>query len=180
MKRFTTTEIFAVLISIASVAISVNGNRTQERLLSASVWPYLSFGTGNTSDDGQSKVINLSITNSGNGPARIKDFSVEYDKQKLTSAYVLMDRCCALKATLAMTSPVIGKVLRPGEELNVFKLPFSVDIADGWKLLDRKRFEVILSACYCSTLDECWNVRSDQPDPAPVPVCRAKSSQWHG
>ncbi len=181
MTRFTGTEIFAVLMSLASVAISLNGNRTQERLLSASVWPYLSFATGNTSDDGQSKVIAFSITNSGNGPARIRDFSVEYDQRQINSASVLMNLCCALNPSFALTSPVVGRVLRPGEAVNFLQLPFSADIAEGWKLFDNKRFDVILSACYCSTLNECWKLKSDQPEPEPVAACsNTQTRQWHG
>src|SRR5664279_4777401 len=158
--RFTPMEFMAVFISVVSVAIALNGNRTQERLLAASVWPYLSFGTGNTSDDGH-KVIVFSITNSGNGPARIREFSAVFDQQHATSAYDLMVRCCALKPKIAITSPVVGRVLRPGEELKLLQVPFSDDIADGWQLLDKKRFAMIFSACYCSTLNECWNMRSN-------------------
>ena len=65
MKTFSNAELFAVLVSVTSVAISLIGNRTQERLLAASVWPYLSFNTGNTSDDGQHQVISLAVVNSG-------------------------------------------------------------------------------------------------------------------
>ena len=79
MKTFSNAELFAVLVSVTSVTISVIGNRTQERLLAASVWPYLSFNTGNTSDDGQRQVISLAVVNSGNGPARIRQFTLEYD-----------------------------------------------------------------------------------------------------
>jgi hypothetical protein len=174
--------LFAVLVSIASVTISVLGNRTQERLLAASVWPYLSFGSGNTNDDGQKQVVTLEVTNSGNGPARIKRFDLEQDGVSVASASVLLERCCGLHPDNVITSPIVGKVLRPGDKVMLLQVPFASSIADGWRKLDRARFGFVYSACYCSTLNECWNVRSDRDEPEPVAVCAEMPSdqQWHG
>jgi hypothetical protein len=187
MRRFSSAEIFAVLVSLVSVAISINGNRTQERLLAASVWPYISFGSGNTNEDGQKRIITLSLTNAGNGPARIKEFSLEYDHQKVASGFTLLERCCSLskaavtKVTLT-TSPVVGRVLRPGDTITYLQLPLSEGIADGWSKLDQVRFGLVMSVCYCSTLNECFEARSDRDDPQPAQTCNATSraEQWHG
>lgn len=181
MRRFSSAELFAVLVSLASVTISVLGNRTQERLLAASVWPYLSFTSGNTSDDGR-KVVALAVANAGNGPARVRRFSVEYRGREIASASDLLDQCCGFRPPSLVTSPVVGKVLRPGEQVTLMQLPLAPDFADGWGRLDRARFEFVFSACYCSTLDECWNVRSDQDDPKPALTCPGmpRDQQWHG
>jgi len=176
-------EIFAVLVSLASVAISVLGNRTQERLLAASVWPYVSFGSGNTSDDGQKRVLAFTLTNAGNGPARIKAFSLEYDHQEVTSGMALLERCCKLPRISMMTTPVIGHVLRPGETITYLQVPFAEDSADGWNKLDHARFgNMAMSVCYCSTLNECFEARSDGDDPKPVEACKVppRAEQWHG
>lgn len=182
-RRFSGAEIFAVLVSLASVAISVLGNRTQERLLAASVWPYVSFGSGNTSDDGQKQLIAFSLTNAGSGPARIKAFSLEYDHQKVISGQALLERCCNLPRISMMTSPVVGRVLRPGDTITYLQLPFAESIADGWRKLDQARFgSLTMSVCYCSTLNECFDARSDRDDPEPVAACSvpARPEQWHG
>lgn len=182
-RRFSGPEIFAVLVSLASVAISVIGNRTQERLLAASVWPYIAFNSGNTSDDGQKRVIALTLMNAGSGPARIKDFSLEYDGQRIASAGTLLERCCGMRGASLMTSPVVGRVLRPGDTITYLQLPYSAEIADGWATLDRARFgKLAMSVCYCSTLDECFEARSDRDDPRPVDTCSVKprSAHWGG
>ncbi len=182
-RRFSGAEIFAVLVALTSVAISVLGNRTQERLLAASVWPYVSFGSGNTSDDGQKRIIALSLVNAGNGPARIKEFFLEYDHQKVASGHALLERCCGLSKISLMTSPVVGRVLRPGETITYLQLPLSEGIADGWSKLDQARFEsMVMSVCYCSTLNECFEGRSDRDDPQPVQACSVtpRAEQWHG
>jgi len=182
-QRLSGAEIFAVLVSLASVAISVLGNRTQERLLAASVWPYVAFSSGNTSDDGQKRVIDFSLTNAGSGPARIKAFSLEYDHQKISSGMALLERCCNLPKMSLMTSPVVGRVLRPGDTITYLQLPFSDSIADGWSKLDQARFgNLTMSVCYCSTLNECFEARSDRDDPEPVNACKVppRTEQWHG
>jgi hypothetical protein len=182
MKAFSNAELFAVLVSMTSISISLIGNRTQERLLAASVWPYLSFNSGNTSDDGQRQVISLAVANSGNGPARIREFALEYGHKNAASASRLLQDCCNLKPEIVLTSPVVGKVLRPGEQVTLLQVPFAAEIADGWHRLDKARFEFVLSACYCSTLNECWTVRSDRNDPEPTAACRdmPREEQWHG
>jgi hypothetical protein len=182
-NRFSSAEIFAVLVSLSSVAISVVGNRTQERLLAASVWPYVSLGSGNTSDDGEKRILAFSLTNSGSGPARIKDFSLELDHQKLVSGLELIKRCCDLAKVPLLTSSVVGRVLRPGDSAVYLQLPYSDAIADGWSKLDKARFgRLVMKVCYCSTLDDCFEARSDSDDPQPVAACSvtAREEQWHG
>jgi hypothetical protein len=181
-RRFSSAELFAILVSMVSVTISVLGNRTQERLLAASVWAYLSFSSGNTTDDGQKQVVALEVTNSGNGPARIKRFALEHDGASVASASVLLERCCGLRPDNVVTSPIVGKVLRPGDKVMLLQVPFANETADGWRKLDHARFGLVYSACYCSTLNECWNVRSDRDEPESVAVCAEMSpdQQWHG
>lgn len=182
-NRFSGAEVFAVLVALASVAISVVGNRTQERLLAASVWPYVALGSGNTSDDGEKKILAFSLTNAGSGPARIKDFSLELDHQKLVSGLELLKRCCGLAKVPVLTSSVAGRVLRPGDNITYLQLPYSDAIAEGWNTLDKARFgRLVMTICYCSTLDDCFEARSDRDDPQPVAACsvRPREEQWHG
>jgi len=143
----------------------------------------VSFASGNTSDDGQKRVLAMSLTNAGNGPARIKAFSLEYEHQKVTSGTALLERCCNLAKTSLLTTPVIGRVLRPGDAVVYLQLPFSEDIAAGWNKLDQARFgSLSASVCYCSTLNECFEARSDGDDPVPVDTCKVppRADQWHG
>jgi len=188
MERFSNAERFAILVSLASISIAVLGNRTQERLLAASVWPYLSFASGNTSDDGKSKVIAVSVENSGNGPARIRSFSLEYEGQTFSSASALLERCCGFAPDnngnfpVVLTSPIVGKVLRAGEQVTVLQLPHTEAIVQGWTKLDKARFSFVYKACYCSTLNECFEIRSNADDPVPVAQCPVmpREAQWHG
>lgn len=182
MRRLTSAELFAVVVSAVSLFISVLGNRTQERLLAASVWPYLSFTSGNTTDDGKQRVISIGVENAGNGPARIRRFALEYEHHGFISASKLLDACCNFHPSNMLTSPVVGRVLRPGERITIMQVPPLPDSADGWRRLDHARFSFVYTACYCSTLNECWNIRSDRDDPTPVAECAETPSswKWHG
>jgi hypothetical protein len=74
-------------VSLASVAISVLGNRTQERLLAASVWPYVSFSSGihqRRWPEANHRALALVRTRAVDR-RRIKEFSLGYDHQKVTS-----------------------------------------------------------------------------------------------
>lgn len=68
----------AVCISVASLWIALRTDRTQERLLAASVWPVLLFETSDYAESGSPgetrHIIRFSITNAGVGPARVKWF----------------------------------------------------------------------------------------------------------
>jgi len=66
--------------------------------------------------------------------------------------------------------------------VTLLQLPHSEAIAQGWTKLDKARFSFIYSACYCSTLNECFEIRSDVEDPVSVAQCpvMAREAQWHG
>lgn len=79
----------AVLISLASLGLTISANRTQERLLAASTWPYLVFGTGNRMEDGTS-AISMTLHNGGVGPARLAWLQVSYEGQPRFDAASLL------------------------------------------------------------------------------------------
>jgi hypothetical protein len=177
---FSGAEIFAVLLSLASVAISVLGNRTQERLLAASVWPYISLGNYDATEDG-SKVLGFTLTNSGNGPALIQDFSLQYDHRTYYSALTLLTDCCELRRVSLRTNTVVGLVLRPGDTVAYLRLPFSEEIADGWNKLDHARRDKLrMRVCYCSTLNDCFEATTENNRPKPVEACGSppQNEQW--
>ena len=66
-----------IAISVASLWVASGESRTQQRILAASVWPYLQYGSSNATPDGKYE-INLIIANNGIGPARIKWFTMYY------------------------------------------------------------------------------------------------------
>ncbi|MBL8299580.1 MAG: hypothetical protein JNN30_14680 [Rhodanobacteraceae bacterium] len=105
----------AVLISAVSLGVAVSSNRTQERLLAASTWPYVQYGTGNRDANGDD-VINFSIANAGVGPARIQTFQLLYQGEPQANAGALLSHCCDGKGkNLATVTSSVEGVLKVGE-----------------------------------------------------------------
>src|SRR5262245_32835705 len=83
---------FSIVVSLITLWVAVSSNRTQERMLAASVWPTLEYGTGNR-DDGGKDVISLEISNNGVGPARLRGLQVYYAGQRIHNSVDLLNRC---------------------------------------------------------------------------------------
>ncbi|MBP6626402.1 MAG: hypothetical protein KA187_03195 [Arenimonas sp.] len=172
----------AVLISAISLQVAVNANRTQEKLLAASTWPHVQYGTGNRLEDGTDS-ITLSLQNAGVGPARLHWVRVSYLGKPQSDAAALLDACCGpseLPRPTITTST--ERVLTPGAELTFFRYDLKTDPAGTWPVLNDARFDVRVQACYCSVLEDCWTLDSEGGEPAPVAACPAvpETERWHG
>lgn len=175
---------FAVVVSLVSLGVALSANRTQERLLAASVWPTLQFETSNFSDDGTEE-ITLVLENSGVGPARLRGVQLWYDGEHAGSAAALMQLCCGLASGSSVdtvTSATRGRVLKAGEEVVLMRLPMASNPEDMYGRFNAERFRIVARACYCSVLDDCWNFDSDRMDPEPVSACPVLSAdeEWAG
>lgn len=163
-----------LLISAVSLWVAVSANRTQERMLAASVWPSLQFGTSNTSTEGEPQIA-LDLLNRGIGPARIRWAELSHDGKPVHDLRELLAACCspAGDATPGFTSGLRQRVLGADEWIQLVRIP-RADLPDAlWQALDQSRHKMRLRACYCSVLDECWILDSSQDEPAPVKQCPA-------
>jgi hypothetical protein len=183
--------IAAVSISAISLVVALSANRTQERLLAASNWPSLEFGTGNRSDDG-SAVISLNLENNGVGPARIRSATISYADAAQPNSTALLKACCIAGIAAptetpppitTITSPIDG-VLKAGDTISFLRVEHDAVPTALWDLLNRERFKVRIEVCYCSILEDCWLLDSARgaADPAPVESCPVAddAQRWHG
>lgn len=156
-------EIMAVLISAVSIWIAFGANRVQERMLAASVWPHLSFITDNERDD--RRVIHLQIGNSGTGPLQLEVFNVYYANQPIHNSDEMLTACCGSPEQRSHTAsePAAGRVLRPGEIIDIMTLPQETPDDAIWKKFNRERYKVQVQACYCSVLRDCWKIDATDP-----------------
>jgi hypothetical protein len=182
-QRYLATA-FAVAVSLISLWVAFSSNRTQERLLAASVWPMLEYGTGNRDEDGRD-MISLEIGNSGVGPARLRGVEVFYETDRVHNSIDLLKRCCRLAAGTpiqTITSGTRGRVLKAGDTIQFMRLPKDNNNADLWKSFNAERFKVEVRACYCSVLGDCWTLVSTRTDPEPVRSCPALAveEEWEG
>ena len=183
-QRYLGTAI-AIVVSLISLGVALSANRTQERLLAASVWPSLEFGTGNRDDDGRD-VIRLEIGNNGVGPARLRGVQVQYRGESAPNAVALLKLCCGLgdDPVNTVTSGTRGRTLKAGDTITLLMLYREVSAKDLWERFNRERFDVTIRACYCSVLDDCWIYDSSHADVEPDEVAScsplARTEEWSG
>jgi hypothetical protein len=170
----------AVCVSIASLWVALRADRTQERLLAASVWPVLLYETSNYVESptpGEPKnVIRFTITNAGVGPARLRWFDFYYRGKSLRNGHVLVAQCCDRTKKGALSRAMItnymqGRILVAREAIHFVEAPRNSSNAAAYAILDRERGKVYVRACYCSVLDDCWLFDSRRNQPAAVRNC---------
>ena len=175
----------AILISAVSLFVAISANRTQERMLAASVWPSLLFGTSNVNPEGE-YTIAFELLNRGTGPARIRWAELLYDGVAIEDQEDLLRRCCESDANTfhaedVVTSGLQNRVLGVDEWVNFLLLPRQGTSEQLWQTLNRERRKIELRACYCSVLDDCWLFDSAAEDPQPVRTCPAAPAVlWQG
>jgi hypothetical protein len=162
-----------LLISAISLWVAVSANRTQEKMLAASVWPSLQFGTSNTSVDGEPQIA-LDLLNRGIGPARIRWAELSYDGRAVRNLRELLAACCGHEGeSPGFTSGLRQRVLGADEWIQLVRIP-RPEIDDGlWEALDGARHKMRLRACYCSVLDDCWLLDSRKDEAEAVARCPA-------
>lgn len=165
-----------LLISTVSVFVAYNANRTQERILAASVWPALVFGTSNASTEG-GKQISLDLLNRGVGPARIRWAEVLYEGKPVSGPSSLLAACCggaeAEQGLLVMNSGIQRRVVGANEWIQVMRVQPMDAPMPAYEKLDDALSRIRARLCYCSVLDECWLLESERPEPAAVRTCPA-------
>jgi len=166
----------AVAISAISLQVALNANQTQERLLAASTWPHVQYGTGNGLDDG-TPAITLSLANAGVGPARVRSVRLRHEGVVMPDADALLRACCTPGAgnlTTITSDPV--QVLVPGDSTIFLRYDRAGPDDPVFTALNSVRWNVEVEVCYCSVLDDCWMLvtrpRETQPrEPAPIKQC---------
>ena len=162
-------------ISVASLLTSLQSEKSMHalveqntRLVSAQSTPLLMLDTSNL-DNGK-HVLSMTLSNVGTGPARIVWFRV-VDAQGLDySGGTLYERVAKVDPHASFTSQQISATLmRSGDERSVFKWPRpaeSASLAD-WERLNKTRFDLNATACYCSIFDECKITAFSNTEPKP-------------
>ena len=158
----------ALVTSVTSIWLSLSQGDDMARLVQAQSWPYLEYVSSNTGDNG-APVIDLMIRNAGVGPAKVESFAISYGGKPAKGWAQLIAACCvppetprdkidlpALTDNRMISGKLISRVLHASDSLTLLHLPKTDANAALWTRLDRARFELVLSVCYCSVFDECW------------------------
>lgn len=154
----------AIAISIISLFVAIGHGRTEEKLVAASSWPFLTIGVSKNGLESDGWTINLRLRNSGVGPARVQWFRLVLDGQPIRNRAELMRRCCGI-ADGPIDSLIRLGLVSQAAPAGVLMARDRVDLLT-WRQrpgnepmlakLDNALNRVTTQACYCSVLDECW------------------------
>ena len=174
--------IAVVCLSVASLLTSLQSEKSMHalveqntRLVEAQSTPLLMLDSSNL--DGGKPVLSMTLSNVGTGPAQIAWFRIR-DVQGLDySSGALEDRIDKVYPRSPFISQQIDQTfLRSGDQRTVFQWPKPVGKAAAvaaWEGLNKARFHLQASACYCSIFEECRVTGFEDSRPKVVASCES-------
>ena len=179
-------SLLAVFVSLLSLWLAYGSNRTQERMLAASSWPYLRLGHGNLMPDG-TPVIRFTVSNGGSGPAILHWVRIRAEGRALGNDVALFEMVAPEHApVMTWTSGTTGVALPPWEELAFLQVhrTEATDAGPGnvaaWDALNAARWTLDVDGCYCSIIGDCWTFTGDG-QPQPLSACPTPpEGTWRG
>jgi hypothetical protein len=175
----------ALLISAVSLFMAYRSNQVQDRMLEASIWPYLDWDDSNFDEQRRVDQVSLGFKNVGVGPARIETFRLSYKGQPLADFKDMVQACCKaetapLKHWNSQTSGINPAVIPAHDEIRFFAIDKNEQNAALWDKLNQERFNLEAQVCYCSVLEDCWLFDSSKQTPDKVEKCPVPSGpQYH-
>jgi hypothetical protein len=163
----------AIVVSLASLYITMRQTHVAEKQLEASVWPSLIYDTENGGDDGK-PLITFGLKNGGVGPARVRSLEVSFHGKTVKDHVELLTEIAGghgytIGGVGVVT--VLGRLLTPGQELVFLQVPPRSDDDPFFKHLDEVRFDVDGRVCFCSVLEQCWTLGFHEREPTPIKDC---------
>jgi hypothetical protein len=179
----------AIAISVISLFVAVAHGRTEEKLVAASSWPFLTFNTEKDGLEAGGWSIHLILRNGGVGPARVKWLRMSLDGKPIRDRADLMSRCCHVPDDTADKLIALGLVSQ-NSPVGVLPARDLVEVLT-WRArpgndaiisrLDGVRHRLRAEACYCSVLDECWiSDLTATADPRRVERCQPAADGYTG
>lgn len=189
-----TVAVSVVVISVASLFVAVFQGIVMQRTLEASVVPVVQYGTGNYDLERSEWRLILSLTNTGLGPAEIRDFRMSWNGGEITDTSAFLTLCCVpegvpddQRAAFVrqafvdgeigfLFDAVEGRFLAPQEEVEFVSglRPDARTQPNGraiWDALDEARPDITVEICYCSVFGDCWQARFPEQSRERVRQC---------
>lgn len=168
----TLLSVAGALIAILALFATLRESNEVRRQTAAAVWPYVQVRMADF-DTGEEAALSLSFTNTGVGPAKVRALNMRIDGEPVASWDALLARLEQPADSPYGRDFINHRVLAPGETVQVFTTRHPPLVRALQSAIRREG--TVLSLCYCSIFDECWESRSDaeRSDPAPVAACPA-------
>jgi hypothetical protein len=159
--------VIATFVGVCALCVSGYTAHVQRQQVRAAVWPILYFDSSNAPG------IHFTLANKGVGPAIIRHVIVKVDGQPVKNWREALEILLGPGVHHASESDMSGRVLAAGESMTVLApfgpdgKPLNFDESNPhWVKMNKDRERITVEICYCSTLGECWTLRSGGPTSA--------------
>ncbi len=150
----------ATFVAVLALAISAYTAYVQKQQVRAQVLPILQFGTSNAPH------FVVGVDNKGVGPALIKHVVVTVDGEALPTWHDVLQKVLGPGKHNYSESDIGSLIMAPNETVNILT-PFDdngeplkpAKDGDGAKF-NEGRLRIAIEICYCSTLGDCWLLKS--------------------
>ncbi len=183
-----------VIISLASLFVAVFQGVVMQRTMEASVMPLVQVGHGNIDDNGVDWSIQITVTNTGLGPAQVHYLAMYWNDELITDTSDFMAACCSpeeiapddrldymyslfrSREMALVFDDVQMRYLAPQERVDFirFDRPDEDTQPRGhavWQAVDAARRDISYETCYCSVFDQCWVSTFPRQTREPVRQC---------
>ena len=156
----------ALIISSLATAASWWQSRIVAEQLSSQVWPYLTFSTMY-----DPQYLSVEVVNDGLGPAIIRSAvltvdGTPYPDPAVAFLHVFKPERGSFGSQITGLSP--GSVVRASGSAKLFRLNAPWAARQYAAAVGRVDFRI----CYCSLLENCWLISSQQNTGGPIGVAR--------
>jgi hypothetical protein len=143
----------AIFVSIATLLVYLYQARIMQKQQHTSVWPYVEWLYNNDRDQ-----LYITVENKGIGPALVKSVKLELDGKVMGSNSEFFKTLLGNSNFNFVNSTVQGRVISPGEKVELFHIYDSskARAVDSLLLWNSSKHEFRLSICYCSVYGDCW------------------------
>ena len=173
-KKINSNQIIAVsalLISSCALLVSIVEMRTMKIQQKAMVYPHLDFG-----ESYNNKGFSIIAKNTGTGLAIINSIRV-YDKGQAFNNWTeiidyYLPKGHNIDYGVMGSTQINGKVIPAGEEIRVFGVRWNEES----RMLVDSLINLQYRICYCSLLDDCWEITREKQFPNPTDKCELNTN----
>jgi len=155
----TIISLCALIVSVIQMNLLREERELMREHARASVWPHLEIHSGKAFDkDGSLKSLNLSLTNSGVGPAIITDVKISYNDTIAHSWWELFD---ILNIPDSIDTRINNhrfnkRVIKIGETIEILNLDDNLPLANAFIKLSSNKKSISFEIYYKSIYNERW------------------------
>ena len=152
----------AVVVSICALFISITEARLMKAQQKAMLYPHLDISPSYGANG-----FDISVKNSGAGIAMVKSVTVQ-DGDRYFSEWMdvinhYLPDTHQVGYNLIYVSDINKKAILPGEEIEVFRVPWNEET----RILVDSLYNLKIRIDYCSLLDDCWEITNELDFPEP-------------